>query len=321
MIHSWPNTNREEWLSRRKANVNASEAAALFGPEIHPYLTPYKLWALKCEKISDEADSKILQRGRKFEPVVVDILREDYPDWNFVPAHAYFWDDSSRLGATPDVYATRPDVYGSGLIQIKTVGQFAFQRRWRDEHGEIAVPTWVAVQASIEAYLTGSTWAGVAAMKLGDGGIEIAYIDIPLKPHLIHRIEDLTGEFWRRVAENEPYDPDFGKDRKVVFDLYEEGHGPIIDLTPDVEFREILNDRAQLKQVEKAGEDATNQRKILDARIIHKLANAPGARCGSRVVSVKVIKKKAYSVKPTQYPLVSVKGVDDGSGRSNDGGI
>jgi predicted phage-related endonuclease len=313
MIHSWPVTSRDEWLARRKQNVNASEAAALFGPQIHPYLTPYKLWALKSGKLSDEADSKILQRGRKFEPVVVEILREDYPDWEINKTQLYVWDDSTRIGCTPDVDATRPEnAYGSGIIQIKTVGQFAFRRRWHDDDGNIAVPTWVAVQASIEAYLTGASWAGVAAMKLGDGGIEVLYIDIPLKPHLIHKIEDLTGEFWRRVAENEPYDPDFGRDRKLVFDLYAEGHGPIIDLTPDVEFREILNDRAQLKQVEKAGEDAANQRKAIDARIITKLANAPGARCGGRVVTVKVVKKKSYTVKATQYPQVTVKGIDDG---------
>jgi hypothetical protein len=315
MIHSWPITSREQWLARRRSNVNASEAAGLFGPDIHPYWTPFKLWAAKSGKLPDEEDNPTLRRGRRFEPVVVDILREDYPSWKLDKSDHYFWDDETRIGCTPDARAVRPEdaAYGgAGIVQIKTVGQFAFKRRWHDEHGNIAVPTWVAVQASIEAYLTGASWAGVAAMKLGDGGIEVVYIDIPLKPHLIHKIEDLTGELWRRVAEGDPYDPDFGRDRKVVFDLYEEGTGPIIDLTPDVEFREILNDRAQLKQVEKAGADATDQRKILDARIMTKLANAPGARCGSRVVTVKVVKKKSYTVKATQYPQVSVKGVDDG---------
>jgi hypothetical protein len=309
MIHSWPITSREEWLARRKQNVNASEIAALFGPEIHPFLTPYKLWALKCEKIPEPGDSKILQRGRKFEPVVIEILKEDYPDWHLSPANVYYWDDETRIGATPDVYATRPTDYGRGTVQIKTVGQFAFKKRWHDEHDAIAVPTWVAVQASVEAYLIGASWAGVAAMKLGDGGIEIAYIDIPLKPHLIHRIEDLVGEFWRRVAENEPYDPDFGRDRKVIFDLYEDGRGPVLDLTDDAEFREILADRAQLKQVEKAGEGAADQRKILDARILHKLGNAATARSGGSIVTITVVKKKPYTVKAQQYPLLTVRGV------------
>ena len=308
MIHSWPITTREEWLARRSKNINASEAAALFGPDIHPYLTPYKLWAEKSSKLP-QVDNPVLRRGRLFEPVVVSILREDHPDWEINKTQVYFWDDDTRIGCTPDVDATRPDVgYGSGIIQIKTVGQFAFKRRWHDENGEIAVPTWVAVQASIEAYLTGATWAGVAALKLGDGGIEVLYIDIPLKPHLIHRIEDLTFEFWERVAENRPYDPDFGRDRKLMFDLYTEGKGPIIDLTADVEMGEILQERAQLKQVEKAGESATTQRKVLDARLMMKLGNSPAAHCGGRLVTIKVVKKKAYQVKAQQYPQITVKG-------------
>lgn len=307
MIHSWPIHSRDEWLARRHANINASEAAGLFGPDIHPFWTPFKLWAEKSGRLPAQQDSKTLQRGRKFEPVVLDCLREDYPDWRLNKTEIYFWDDASRLGCTPDVDGVRPDQYGDGIIQIKTVGQFAFKRHWHDENGEIAVPTWIAVQASLEAYLTGSTWAGVAAMKLGDGGIEIAYIDIPLKPHLIHRIEDLTAEFWERVAENRPYDPDFGRDRKIIFDLYTDGRGPVVDLSDDSEFGEILQERAQLKQAEKAGEDATNARKILDARLVHKLGNAPAARSGGRLVTIKVVKKKAYTVKPQQYPLITVK--------------
>jgi hypothetical protein len=311
MIHSWPISSREEWLARRKKNVNASEVAALFGPDIHPSLTPYKLWALKCEKVPDEGDNPTMRRGRKFEPVVVEILREENPTWQLERAEAYYWDDETRLGCTPDVYGTRPDVFGTGIVQIKTVGQFAFRRRWHDENGDIAVPTWVAVQASVEAYLTGATWAGVAALRLGDGGIDVIYIDIPLKPHLIYAIEDQVAEFWYRVKDNRPYDPDFGRDRKLIFDMYSEGKGPIIDLSADAEFGEILQERAQFKEVEKAGENAANQRRTLDARIIQKLGNAPSARSGMRVVTVKVVKKKSYTVKPQQYPLVTVKGVDN----------
>lgn len=311
MIHSWPITSREEWLARRKQNVNASEAAALFGPEIHPHLTPFKLWALKCERVPDPEDNPLMERGRLFEPVVIEWVRRDHPDWRLNKTQVYFWDDATRLGCTPDVDGTRPDVFGDGIIQIKTVGQSAWKRRWHDENGEIAIPTWVAVQASVEAYLTGSSWAGVAAMKLGDGGTEVLYFDVPLKHHLIHAIEDLTAEFWRRVAENDPYDPDYGRDRKLIFDLFVDGTGPILDLSDDIEFGEILQERDQLKEVEKAGESAAAQRKALDARLITKLGNSPAARGSGRLVTIKMVKKKAYTVKAQHYPLVKVRGVED----------
>jgi predicted phage-related endonuclease len=309
VIHSWPIESRAEWLGRRRKNVNASEVAALFGADVHPYLSPFKLWALKCGKAEDEAETPAMRRGKLFEPVVIEILREDHPDWRLHPATSYLWDDESRIGCTPDCYAERADIQGHGVVQIKTVGSYAFKRMWHDEDGDVAVPTWVAVQASVEAYLTGAVWAAVAALRLGDGGIDIALCDIPLKPHLIHKIEDLVGEFWRRVDANDPYEPDFGRDRKLVFDLYAEGHGPPIDLTDDAEFRQWLDTRARFKDLEKAGEVAATERKALDARIIHRMGNAPAASCASRIVSVKVVKKRAYSVKAQQYPLLSVKGV------------
>jgi putative phage-type endonuclease len=307
-IHSRTIRNRREWLEWRKQNLNASEIAALFGPDVHPYLTPYKLWNLKCEAISDEADNPTLRRGKKFEPVVIDCLREDHPDWELHQSKVYLHDDETRLGATPDVYATRPDLYGAGIIQIKTVGAFAFERKWHDAEGVVRVPTWIAVQASVEAYLAAASWAAVAAMRLGDGGIDIIYVDIPLKPGLIHRLEDLAADFWRRVTENDPYDPDFGRDRKLILDLYREGDGSVLDLTGDEAFYNLVDHREVLHRIEKHGDEAGEERKTLDAQIIHRLGNASAARLGETIVRVSMVRKKPYIVKATQYPLVKVKG-------------
>ena len=311
MIQSRPVTDRAEWLGWRKRNVNASEVAALFGPKVRPGLTPLKLWALKTGKIEDDADNPAMRRGRLFEPVVIEILKEDHPDWQINKTLGYYWDDETRLGATPDVDATRPDIAGDGVIQVKTVGAFAFKRHWHDETGNVAVPSWIAVQASVEAFLTGATWAGVAALKLGDGGIEIAYIDIPLKMHLIRTIEQMVADFWQRVAEDRPYPPDFGLDRNVILDLYDTGWNARLDFSNDAEFRAMLLRRDGLKGIIKAGKDATDERKEIDVRIIHRLGNASAAICGKKTVTVRVIKRKGYEVKPTQWPMVNIMGNEE----------
>ena len=311
MIRSWPITSREEWLERRRSNLNASEVAALFGPDVHPNLTPYKLYLSKTGQLPAEEETPAMRRGKKFEPVVIAILEEEHPDWRLKQAVGYLWDDETRLGATPDCYAERPDIYGRGTIQIKTVGQFAFERKWHDEDGVVRVPTWIAVQAMLEAYLTGSTWAAVAAMKLGDGGIDIVFIEIPLKPALIHRLEDLTLDFWTRVAENRPYDPDYGRDRKLILDLYKNGDGSTIDLTDDEHFHRVIERRMELNEIEAEGEKARIERQEVDAGIIRRLGNASAARLGETIVRVSIVKKKAYSVKATQYPLVKVRRFKD----------
>jgi len=278
---------------------------------VHPFLTPYKLYASKIGRLSAETDTPAMRRGKKFEPIVIDILKEEHPDWTFNKADTYLWDDETRLGATPDCYAERPESYGPAIVQIKTVGQFAFKKHWHDEHGNIAVPTWVAVQASVEAFLTGATWAGVAALRLGDGGIEIIYVDIPLKMHLIRTIEQMVADFWQRVAEDRPYPPDFGLDRNVILDLYDTGWNARLDFSNDAEFRAMLLRRDGLKGIIKAGKDATDERKEIDARIIHRLGNASAAICGKETVTVRVIKRKGYEVKPTQWPMVNIMGNEE----------
>jgi len=308
MIHSWPITSTEEWLRRRKQNVNASEVAALFGPDVHPYLTPFKLWALKSGKVPDPAENSAMRRGKLFEPVVLELLREDHPDWKLNKTQGYYWDDETRIGCTPDVDGTRPDVYGYGIVQIKTVNFYAWDKRWHDEDHNIAVPTWVAIQASVEAYLTGSTWAGAAAFWTGNDELEVVYVEVPLKPHLIHRIEDLVGDFWRRVAENDPYPPDFGQDRKLVLDLYTQGKASALDLTGDEDFRNLLVRREGLKSLEKTGEKAAKDRKMIDAQIVHRLGNASAAICGGRSVDITIVSKRSYTVKAQQYPLLTVNG-------------
>jgi len=277
MIHSWEITDRDTWLARRGKNINASEVAALFGQRVHPFLTPLKLFALKSGILTEEGDSPTKRRGRYFEPVVADILREDYPDWTITKHTSYFWDEEKRLGATPDFWATRPLTYGPLTIQVKTVGQFAFRRHWHTPEGEIAVPLWVAVQANVEAYLTGAAEAGVAALRLGDGGLDVLYVDIPLKLPLIRKIEELADEFWLRIKENRPYEPELpGRDRQLVMD--------------------------------RDARTANEQRKQVDAQLIRRMGNSSRAIVdGGAEVMVAMIDKKSYTVRAQHYPLIRLK--------------
>jgi hypothetical protein len=270
-------------------------------------LTPLKLFALKSGILTEEGDSPTKRRGRYFEPVVADILREDYPDWTITKHTSYFWDEEKRLGATPDFWATRPLAYGPLTIQVKTVGQFAFRRHWHTPEGEIAVPLWVAVQANVEAYLTGAAEAGVAALRLGDGGLDVLYVDIPLKLPLIRKIEELADEFWLRIKENRPYEPELpGRDRQLVMDLWEPG--PAVDLSHDDEFTSLVFAREGLMKIERDARTANEQRKQVDAQLIRRMGNSSRAIVdGGAEVMVAMIDKKSYTVRAQHYPLIRLK--------------
>jgi predicted phage-related endonuclease len=300
---------RDEWLGWRRDNVNASEGACLF--DAHPYLTSYKLWALYSGLIEPDPDSPILRRGRLLEPVAVDLLHEEQPNWQIWRPHVYLHDPEFRIGATPDVYAERTEHAPAGSlwrtgqrhrsrgnVQIKTAGHFAFRRNWIDPDTQLVeIPLWIAVQSSIEAYLSDSDWTAVAVMAVGDGGIDFHVEEFPIKLGLIDRYKELVGEFWEAVRLGRPPAINFDRDAATLFDVYADDDGSMVDLT-----REVLSAE------EKRGREAETERKKIDAKIIARLGNAASARIGPVLVYAKTVKNKGYTVDPFQYRSVRVKG-------------
>lgn len=171
-----PIESDEQWHALRAPNVGGSQIAALLG--CHPYLTAYQLWAQKTGRIVGETDNAAMERGREMEPIAVKRLIRKYPDWQITPARDYWADPDLRLGVTPDCYAETPDA-GRGVIQIKSVEPSVFRKYWIDDYGDVRVPDHVAVQAIVEAWLTGSTWAAACAIVVGFG-IELEVKDVPL---------------------------------------------------------------------------------------------------------------------------------------------
>ena len=177
MITERPIIDRAAWLDWRRAAINASEGAALFGRGIHPLpdgvpALVHQVWTYhgRCNRLQDAASRSLA------EPVVLDIIREDNPAWRLWPGGVYFFDEDAKIGATPDCKAVRPDVKGTGNIQVKTAGYWAFRKNWLNADGEVEVPLWIAVQASIEAALTGASWNAVAVV---DKELQLTLIDVP----------------------------------------------------------------------------------------------------------------------------------------------
>jgi hypothetical protein len=304
---------RADWLGWRQANVNASEAACLWSDAAHPYLTAYKLWAMRSGRLDDQADSKALKRGRLLEDDAIELVQEERPHWQIWRPAIYLSQPDWRIGATPDAYAidwnkASPNHSAPGVIQIKTVGRWAFERYWRDQDTrEIVIPLWIAIQAAIEAILSGFHWAAVGVMVISDGGeLDIHVNDIPIKPEIMTSLQPKVADFWRRVHEVDPYPIDFGRDLETVFDVYREDDGSQIDLTGDPEIVELLGARDGLKAVEKDGDDAKKARRGIDARIIVKMGNANRAAYGDRMITAMNVKKRPYTVQAQNYRFVRV---------------
>jgi predicted phage-related endonuclease len=306
MIERIPAGDRATWLELRGKDVTASAAAALLG--VHPFITAYELWALKAGKIAEDPEETApMRRGRLLEPVAVQMLREERPDWvithNTGAAQVYLRDPSVRIGATPDVLAVDPD-RGPGLVQIKTVEPGVFRAKWFTD-GEVQPPLWIVIQAIIEAKLTGSSWAAVAPLVVGFG-VEMPIVEIPIHEGVYDKISAEVVKFWAMIGAGEEPEPDYSRDDALLSRLDRGDNGLEVDLSTDNMLPELLEERAELKARIKADTERT---KDIDSEIITKLGPHERAFIPGWRVSRPTIRRAGYTVQPTTYRQLKISPV------------
>lgn len=303
MIERIAITSREQWLAARQQDITASVAGALLG--VHPYATAYGLHLLKSGQVDDDVeDSPILRRGRLLEPVAVQMLREDRPEWKLdeYPVGVYLRDPVARLGATPDVTFT--DEQGRrGVCQIKTVEPSVFRRDWKSDNGAVEPPLWIVVQAIVEAHLTGAEVAYVAPMVVSFG-VEMPIIEIPIHAGIIAKIAIEVAKFWERIAANTPPAPDYGRDGELIARLYAADNGSTVDLTSDnrapILVDELAAVKAEIKAAETRKEEITNEIKA-------KLGENTFGRLGDgRAISWKLQHRKESYVKASSFRVLRI---------------
>ncbi len=310
---------REEWLAGRLATVGASEIPALFG--ISPYMTPFELYAIKhgdyvreFDGVEIKANSIHLpptERGNLLEPVAIELTRRLRPNWgiaiNSIPGGTVFVDPQARMSCTPDAFITADTSGSVGALQIKSVAEQIFKSTWTREDGSIEPPVAVAVQAIVDATLSGCDFAYAGAIVVG-WSTAFYLVEIPLHARLMVRARELVADFWRRIVEDDPYPADFARDGAAIAGMYADDNGGEIDLSTNSRIVEVIGARELLKAREADGTAAAKERKALDTEIIATLGNAARGRLADgRVVEAKTVRRGAYTIGPTSYRTVKVK--------------
>jgi len=264
-------SDREEWLEQRRRVVGASEIAVLFDKS--PWVSPFKLSAIKGGLIEDDDENQNMRWGRLLEPIAVQLIKEEHPDWtvqyNTLPNLQYFVDPANRIGATPDAFVKIPGREGRGIIQIKSVDQSSFRKRWLQNGGDIVPPIYVALQAAIECAITNSQYALVAALVIRE---DLHLEEVPLTPGLYAAAAARSLAFWEKVDRGETYAPDFEKDGDLIRNIYADASdGKEIDLSGDNEILELAENDRVLMGVES---EATAARKIIKNKLKFKMKDA-----------------------------------------------
>lgn len=300
-----PTKDRAKWLALRSRDVTASVSGALLG--VHEYTTRFEQHCLKAGTISeDPTETPAMRRGRLLEDDALTILAEDRPTWRVTPANnVYLRAPELRIGATPDAYAIDPERPGRGVIQVKTTSDIVFRHKWRDETGGPDLPLWIAVQAIVEARLSGSQWAAVALLVVGHG-LDLHVIDIPLHDGIWTRLVEEVALFWRGVENGTPPAPDYTRDHDALAALYPPDDGlPVLDLSGDNRAPALVDERAAAAAAIRTAEDA---KKALDAELVEKLAGHTQASLpDGRIITRKLQHRGAYSVKATSFPVINIR--------------
>lgn len=277
--------DRQAWLRVRGRDITASTVGALFGE--HEFLTVFELWARKTGRVTQaEDETPAMRRGRLLEPVAVQILREERPNWQIThnaAENVYYRDPAHRLGATPDVIVEAPGK-GRGVVQIKSVEAGTFRRKWHPEGMDAApeVPFWIALQATLEAYLVGAQWAAVAPLVIGHG-LDMPLIEIPLDhmDGVIAAMAERAAEFWQMVEEGREPTPDFDRDGALIEAIY--GFGDVheeVDLTAEPGIAALIERaalaKANIQTWTREAERAEAQIKALMGTA--EVAHVPGGR-------------------------------------------
>ena len=291
-----------EWLEWRRHDVTASVVACLFGE--HEYKTIFELWSEITSGVPvAHKETKLMRRGRRWEPVVCEAVRDERPDWKLRKANVYLRDPSLKLGATPDFFLTLP-TGARGVLQSKIVNPAAFRQKWT----ETTAPKWIVLQTLTEMMLARATFGVIAALEIGPYDEDVLHLyEVPRHPVAEKRIKDAVIAFWRAIAAGEVPKPDYARDGALIAAMHAQAKkGSVIDLRGDNRMPQILSDRARVK-AEIAEKEAVL--KALDTEIKDKIGENEIALVNGWTVKVPQINVDAYvrEVKAYSYRKIDAK--------------
>jgi hypothetical protein len=154
-------------------------------------------------------------------------------------------------------------------VQIKAISPWSYKKWYNGE--TVEPPLWIAVQAIIEAKLTGAEVCYVAAFSPFAEDFRIPLIEIPLHEELYEKIKAEVAEFWVRVEESRPYPPDYKKDAAEIAKRYPVDMGVQVDLSSDNEATDAFD---RLTSARAAKSDAEAIESAAKAEISHKMGVA-----------------------------------------------
>lgn len=175
----------------RQGFIGGSDIASIFG--VSPWKTAYELWEEKTsgwQQESSEARDKVLNRGKKLEPLVIEMLQEE--------RDIYIW-ERNQVHVDPEFPFLRAEIDFEYVIEenhigngdVKTVHPFA-AKEWGEE-GTDEFPIYYCLQFMHGLMVTRRQVCMVAALI---GADDLRVYEVRRDEELIAEIRKRAVSFW-----------------------------------------------------------------------------------------------------------------------------
>lgn len=187
--------DQDDWLSRRKEGIGASEASAVIG--VSPWLTPAELWGLKVGIMDPTEDNERFAWGRRLEDDIIDAYMAE--TGRIVVANKGFTlfrsTEHPFMQATLDAEIAPIDDRGTGLFEAKSAAIFK-KDEWAEEP-----PLEYQCQVQHALAVTGYQWGSIAVFF---GNFKFLWLDFVRNQHVIDYVVKKEADFWQMVVTETP---------------------------------------------------------------------------------------------------------------------
>lgn len=319
-------SNAERW-KLRDSTLDSSETATLFssvasthpleeeheedevehedsqGDPVSPYATLFALAALKSGRIKSKkafgGQTDRLKWSRIFRPLLVRQVAEARR-WRLrTPEWSYLHPTAPKMSCSVQWEA---DVDGSGLyVPIEPRVVAGSERwKWQNAAGEYVIPAPTMIRVQHVLSVTGCRRAMVLALF---GGYEERVFEVARDDTLIADIEEGVAEFWQVIDKGEMPEPNYGRDGKILQQLYEKiDPDKILDWTGNNEAKALLQQKAHHASRKTFHE---KEAKKCDDRLWEMLGDAGGANLGDAILGVTVVQGAPVSYHRDTYKKLS----------------
>lgn len=289
--------DRQAFLEKRQKGIGSSDVAAILG--LSPWKTALDVYLDKVTEVVSEPMAPALEWGIRLEPAIAAAVA-DTTGWKVSKQETLTHAERPYLIASID----RVNQFGEP-IEIKSASR---ADGWGEaETADIPEQYWVQVQHQLEVIHSNYRESGpeVAWVFVLIGHHDFRRYRVPRDPTYLANFGDLLSDFWQCVEGGFPPEPDWS--HATTIDAIQRLHRPIAGEVK--QFGEDEDDLArEYDQATEQIKEANLRRDEAKARLLMALGSAEvGELPDGRMVTQKIIKRKAYEVKAGEYTRFEIK--------------